>query len=269
MARVSPLDHGRIAQRIRSGERTIGSFAGLGSTVAAEVMAAAGMDWVLVDLEHGGGTEEQVGTVAATLGGYGAATFARVEQAERLRIGRVLDAGVAGVMLPRLSSAAEVASVMGHLAYPPTGDRGVATYNRSIRWGMDQDALRRADADVVCIVQIETLGALEDVDAIAALPGVDVLFIGPLDLSYALGTPLDFASAAFTDAVERVLAAARKHGKSAGILSADVSIASRRAEQGFTFLPVGSDSTLLAAAAGHVKDVLSQDATPTTLEENA
>lgn len=253
---LTPLDKGALAGRIRAGETTIGSFAGLGSTMAIEVLAAAGLDWILVDLEHGGGDEASIGNAAAAAGGYGAATLVRVETPDRIRIGRALDAGAAGVMLPRVSSAAEVTEIIPHLHYPPLGDRGVATYNRSLRWGMDKAGLETSNDEVLTIVQIETVGALAEVDDIAALDAVDVLFVGPLDLSYALGVPLDFNAQVFQDALETVLAAARKHGKSAGILSANAAIAATRAEQGFTFLPVGSDSTLLADTAAAVVSAL-------------
>jgi 4-hydroxy-2-oxoheptanedioate aldolase len=260
MARVNtsptPLDKGALAKRIRAGETTIGSFAGLGSTMAIEVLAAAGLDWILVDLEHGGGDEASIGDAAAAAGGYGAATLVRVEIPDRIRIGRALDAGAAGVMLPRVSSAAEVAEIIPHLHYPPLGDRGVATYNRSLRWGMDKAGLETSNDEVLTIVQIETAGALAEVDDIAALDAVDVLFVGPLDLSYALGVPLDFNAPVFRDALDTVVAAARRHGKSAGILSADSAVATTRAEQGFTFLPVGSDSTLLADTAAAVVSTL-------------
>lgn len=253
---LTPLDKGALAKRIRAGEMTVGSFAGLGSTMAIEVLAAAGLDWVLVDLEHGGGDEASIGDAAAAAGGYGTATLVRVETPDRIRIGRALDAGAAGVMLPRVSSAAEVADIIPHLHYPPLGDRGVATYNRSLRWGMDKAALETSNDEVLTIVQIETTGALAEADDIASLDAVDVLFVGPLDLSYALGVPLDFEAPAFRDALDTVVAAARRHGKSAGILSANAAVAATRAEQGFTFLPVGSDSTLLADTAAAVVSTL-------------
>ena len=253
---LTPLDKGALAKRIRAGEMTVGSFAGLGSIMAIEVLAAAGLDWVLVDLEHGGGDEASIGDAAAAAGGYGTATLVRVETPDRIRIGRALDAGAAGVMLPRVSSAAEVADIIPHLHYPPLGDRGVATYNRSLRWGMDKAGLTTSNDEVLTIVQIETADALAEVDDIAALDAVDVLFVGPLDLSYALGVPLDFDAPVFRDALEAVVTAARKHGKSAGILSADAAAAKTRAAQGFTFLPVGSDSTLLADTAAAVVSTL-------------
>src|SRR5699024_4556216 len=115
---LTPLDKGALAKRIRAGEMTVGSFAGLGSTMAVEVLAAAGLDWILVDLEHGGGDEASIGDAVAAAGGYGAAALVRVETPDRIRIGRALDAGAAGIMLPRVNSAAEVAQIVPHLHYP-------------------------------------------------------------------------------------------------------------------------------------------------------
>ncbi|WP_178945311.1 HpcH/HpaI aldolase/citrate lyase family protein [Kocuria sp. TGY1127_2] len=250
--RSTPLDQGKLARRIRSGELTHGAFCGMGHPASAEIMAVSGLDWVLLDLEHGGSDESHIGQVVASTGGYGTATLVRVESLERIRIGRALDAGAAGIMLPRINDAIQVEETLCYFRYPPQGMRGVATYNRSVRWGLDTGALDTANSEALCIVQIETLGALNEVEEIAALDGVDVLFIGPLDLSYALGTPRNFESEEFKDAVDRVLNAARKAGISAGILSANTDVAEKRAAQGFTFLPVGSDSTLLANAARDV-----------------
>ncbi|KAA9394393.1 2,4-dihydroxyhept-2-ene-1,7-dioic acid aldolase [Kocuria coralli] len=245
---AGPLDQGAVRRRIRGGGITSGCFAGMASPMAVEVMAAAGVDWVVLDLEHGGGGEEQVGPAVVAAGAYGASVLVRVETPERLRIGRVLDAGAAGVMIPRVESAEQVRSIMRHLRYPPRGDRGVATYNRSIRWGLDKEALAQADDRVTTIVQIETLQALAEADEIAAIDGVDVLFVGPLDLSYAVGHPVDFEAPEFTEALARVLAAAERHQVAAGILCPGPEVAARRRREGFRFLAVGSDSTLLAAA---------------------
>jgi 2-keto-3-deoxy-L-rhamnonate aldolase RhmA len=128
---TSPLNRGRLRSSLAAGKPTVGTFVGAASAVTAEVCAAVGADWVLLDLEHGAGGEEQVGPVVLAAGAYGVPTVVRVESAERIRLGRVLDLGAAGVMLPRLDTAAEVAKALRHLRYPPDGDRGVATYNRA------------------------------------------------------------------------------------------------------------------------------------------
>jgi 4-hydroxy-2-oxoheptanedioate aldolase len=243
-----PLNHGALAAVVRSGTATLGTFIGGASPVAAEVCAAAGVDWVLLDLEHGAGGEEQVRDVVPAAGSYGVPTVVRVESAARIRMGRVLDAGAAGIMLPRMNTVEEVAEAVLHLRYPPAGDRGVATYNRACRFGLDPGALDRANAEVLGVVQIESATAVGNAEAIAALDGVDVLFVGPRDLSHDLGVPGDLTAPAFTEALERVLAAGRKHGKACGLLVNDGTAAAQRLEQGWAFVGIGSDSTLLAAA---------------------
>src|SRR5919107_5091054 len=164
----SPLDRGRLRARLAAGQGTLGTFVGAASPVTAEACAAAGADWLVLDLEHGSGGEEQVRDVIPAAGAYGVPTVVRVETGERIRLGRVLDLGAAGIMLPRLRSAAEVGEAVAHLRYPPRGDRGVATYNRACRFGLDPGALDRADAEVLGVVQIESAAAVAQADAIAA-----------------------------------------------------------------------------------------------------
>jgi 2-dehydro-3-deoxyglucarate aldolase/4-hydroxy-2-oxoheptanedioate aldolase len=231
-----------------AGETTLGTFVGTASPVTAEVCAAAGVDWIVLDLEHGSGGEEQVRDVVPAVGAYGVPTVVRVESAARIRLGRVLDLGAAGVMLPRMESAAEVAEALRHLRYPPDGDRGVATYNRACRFGLDPGALDRADDEILTVVQIESARAIEQIGAIAALEGVDVLFVGPRDLSHDLGVPGDTGAPAFVDAVGLVREAAARHGKACGLLVPDGAAAAARRAEGWTFVAIGSDTTLLASA---------------------
>ena len=245
---AGPLNHGALAAAVRSGTPTLGTFIGTASPLAAEVCAAAGVDWVLLDLEHGAGGEEQIRDVVPAAGSYGVPTVVRVESAARIRMGRVLDSGAAGIMLPRLNTVDEVAEAIRHLRYPPAGDRGVATYNRACRFGLDPGALDRANAEVLGVVQVESATAVGDADQIAGLDGVDVLFVGPRDLSHDLGVPGDLTAPAFIEAIEHVLAACRRHGKACGLLVTDGAAAARRLEQGWSFVAIGSDTTLLATA---------------------
>ena len=112
-ALVSPLNHGALAAAVRSGTPTLGTFIGSASPIAAEVCAAAGVDWVLLDLEHGAGGEEQVRDVVPAAGSYGVPTVVRVESAARIRMGRVLDSGAAGIMLPRMRAADSTRTTVG------------------------------------------------------------------------------------------------------------------------------------------------------------
>jgi 4-hydroxy-2-oxoheptanedioate aldolase len=247
-AGLSPLDRGRLRARLATGQATLGTFVGAASPVTAEACAAAGVAWLVLDLEHGSGGEEQVRDVVPAAGAYGVPTVVRVESAARIRIGRVLDLGAAGVMLPRMDTAEEVAEAVRHLRYPPAGDRGVATYNRACRFGLDPGALARANAEVLGVVQVESASAVEQVDQIAAVDGVDVLFVGPQDLSHNLGVPGHLEAAPYLAAVERVRAAAAQHGKACGLLVRDGATAAARQADGWTFVAIGSDTTLLAAA---------------------
>ncbi|GAA2473749.1 HpcH/HpaI aldolase family protein [Terrabacter carboxydivorans] len=246
--RPGPLDHGALSRAVRRGATSIGTFLGTASAVTAEVCAASGFDWLLLDLEHGSGGEEQVRDVVPVAGAYGVPTVVRVETDARIRMGRVLDNGAAGIMLPRMDSASQVREALRHLRFPPHGDRGVATYNRACRFGLDPGALDRADEEILVVVQIESAAAVAAADEIAALDGVDVLFIGPRDLSHDLGVPGDTTAPAFVEALETVLAAGKRHGRACGLLVNDGAAAAERLAQGWTFVAIGSDATLLAAA---------------------
>jgi 4-hydroxy-2-oxoheptanedioate aldolase len=242
------LDRGDLRRRLAHGEVTHGTFLGAATPVIAEVCAAAGVDWVLLDLEHGAGGEEQARDVIAAAASYSVPTVVRVESTERIRAGRLLDLGAAGIMFPRIDSAADAAACVRHLRYPPAGDRGVATYNRMCRYGLDPAALDRSDDDVLGVVQIETRAALDAVEDIAALDGVDVLFVGPRDLSHALDVPGETQAPVYVAALDRVLAAAKGNGKAAGLLVPDGAAAAGLAAAGWQFLAIGSDTTLLAGA---------------------
>lgn len=245
---ASPLDQGRLKARLAAGEATFGIFVGGASSIVAEACAAAGVDWLLLDLEHGAGGEEQLGTTIPASSSYGVPTVVRTESAERIRAGRILDQGAAGVMFPRIGSAEEAGAVVRALRYPPLGERGVATYNRACRFGLDPAALDHADGDTLGVIQIETLSALQSVEQIAAVDGVDVLFVGPRDLSHALGVPGDTSAPVYVEALARVRAAATAHGKAAGLLVSDGAAAARYAADGWRFIAIGSDTTILAQA---------------------
>jgi 4-hydroxy-2-oxoheptanedioate aldolase len=222
-------------ERLAAGETLVGTFLNLGSPVAAEVCSHAGFDWLLVDLEHGAGTEAALIPSLQAIGGRCAA-LVRIEVNARPRFARALDSGADGVMVPRVESAADAVEAIASMRYPPRGIRGVAHMNRGKRWGLGGD-----ETDALCVIQIETPGAVDDAAAIAAADGVDVLFVGPSDLGAALGT---------TDLpLERVLDAAQRHGKTAGILARTREDGERYIEQGFRFVGIGSDSLFLARSA--------------------
>jgi 2-dehydro-3-deoxyglucarate aldolase/4-hydroxy-2-oxoheptanedioate aldolase len=236
--------------RVLAGETLLGLFLDLCSPASAELCGSAGYDWLLVDLEHGAGTEADLPAMLMAIESTGAAGLVRPQSGERLRIGRALDMGATGIMVPRMQSAAEVAEAVTYLRYPPTGVRGVALRTRGAGLGTVAHAdVGQINDKIVGIVQIESAGALHEADAIAATDGVDVLFVGPADLSHSLGVPGQFGHESYLAAIETVLEACRAHGKSPGILLYDLPVIPRYLEWGFKFVGIGADGALVAAGA--------------------
>ncbi len=240
---------GRLRERLSGGETLIGTFLNLGSTVSAEICGAAGFDWALVDLEHGSGTEGDLVSQLQALATTEASGLVRVESHERSRIGRALDSGAAGVMAPRVDSADQARLVVSSTRYPPAGTRGVALMNRAAGFGARVGMLRQADEMVLVVVQIESPAAVADARAIAGVEGVDVLFVGPSDLSHALGCFGRFDDERFAEAVHAVAAACRESGKTAGVLAGSPADAQRYLAEGYRFVGVSGDGGFLAKGA--------------------
>jgi 4-hydroxy-2-oxoheptanedioate aldolase len=245
-----PFDRS-FRDRTLAGESLFGLFLDLSAPASAELCAAAGYDWLLVDLEHGAGTEaDLLGMLHAIEVGGRATPLVRPQSGERIRIGRALDLGARGVMVPRLDAADQAREAVTYLRYPPDGIRGVATRVRGAGLGAVAHAdVKRLNERVVGIIQIESAGGLRDADAIAAIDGVDVLFVGPADLSHSLGIPGQFQHADYLGALDRVVAACRAHGKAAGILVYDPAVVPGLIERGFTFVGIGADGAFVADGA--------------------
>ena len=223
-----------------------GAWAGLGSPAAAELLGRSGLDWVLVDLEHGAATESELVAHLTAIEITGTVALVRPQSGERLRIGRALDLGAAGIVVPRLDSVAEVREAVTFLRYPPGGTRGVALLTRGGRLGaVNHAGVAAINDDIVGIVQIESPGALEAADEIAAVDGVDVLFVGPADLSHSLGVPGQFGHERYQAALRRVVDACRAHGKAAGILLYDPASFRPHLDLGYTFVGLGADNSFV------------------------
>lgn len=231
-----------LRRRILAGETLFGAWASLASPGSAELLGRAGYDWVVVDMEHGYTTESELLAHLTAIEGSGSVALVRPQSGERLRIGRALDMGAAGIVVPRLDTAEQVREAVTFLRYPPTGQRGVALLTRGARLGTVSHAgVAALNDDIVGIVQIESPSALEAADDLAAIDGVDVLFVGPADLSHSLGIPGQFANATYQDALKKVVAACRAHGKAPGILLYDHASFRPHLDLGFTFVGLGAD----------------------------
>ncbi len=165
-----------------------GSWVNLGSLVSAEIMGMAGFDWLLIDLEHGAGNDTTMYQQLQVLESTDAIPVVRTEELSKPKVQRILDAGAKGIMFPQIQNKEEAALAVSMMYYPPAGIRGMAKMVRATGFGKNADEyIAKLDQHLVCVIQIENINAVKEIDAIAAIPGVDVLFVGPSDLSLALG----------------------------------------------------------------------------------
>jgi len=233
-------------QALSRRERQVGLWCGLANPIAAEILAGAGFDWIVLDGEH---APNDILTLLPQLqamrGGTAEPVF-RVPWNEPVIIKRALDVGARSLLVPFVQNADEARKAVAAARYPPLGIRGVAVSTRATDYGRIQNYLPNAHLDTCVLVQIETKAALEQIEAIAAVEGVDGIFIGPSDLSATsghLGNPKHpDMQAAIRDAAARIRAA----GKSAGTLTANADDAEALFEAGFNFTAVGSDVGVLA-----------------------
>jgi len=246
-----------LKQRINAGETVLGCFLNLGSSLTAEIMGRAGFDFAVIDLEHGSGTEADVLPQLQALEATPTGVIVRVESHERQRAHRVLDLGAEGIMFPRVDTAADATRAVAGLRYPPQGVRGVATANRACEFGVTaRQYMAATSSTLLGVVQIESEAALAAADAIAAVDGADVLFVGPMDLTQSLGILGQFDHPRYDEALATVAAAALRHGKSLGVLMARPEDFDRYHGLGFRFIACGSDGTLLNAGARRQVELL-------------
>jgi 4-hydroxy-2-oxoheptanedioate aldolase len=248
---------GAFRKRVLSHDWVTGTFLTLGSSVTTEIAGSAGFDWILIDHEHGPGGEEtllhQLQAAAATP----AVPIVRIAANEAPRFKRVLDAGAQGVMVPYVNTEAEGRAAVAAMRYPPRGTRGVAKVLRASGYGQDfEDYYLHAHDWIVLVAQIETPEAVDHARAIAAVDGVDVLFVGPTDLTYNLGIRDQFDNPAYIDAQKRVVAAAKGAGKAAGILINNPALVERSRDLGFTFVALGSDGGTVASGIRQIASTL-------------
>jgi 2-keto-3-deoxy-L-rhamnonate aldolase RhmA len=242
---------------LRAGRPAIGAWLQLHSPPAARLLAAQGLfDWLLVDFEH---TPVDPTTAAVILGSVADVSGGRVTPLARVATGsaaaiqHALDAGAQGVIVPMVRDAAEVRAAARCARFPPLGDRGAGGLSAHLGFGVPRNEyVEKANAQILFGVQIETRGAVDDVERILDVPGVDLCFIGPNDLHLALGCPARFWSEepAFLRAVARVRAACAARGTPLGTLCKDAASARARLAEGFTFLGLGSDAHFMLTAAG-------------------
>jgi 2-keto-3-deoxy-L-rhamnonate aldolase RhmA len=232
---------------------TIGTWSTLGNDLALQILGNAGFDWVLIDMEHGPVPFSAMQLGVTALCTTPAAPIVRVTWNESALIQAALDSGAYGVLVPMVESGEGARRAVRDARYPPLGSRSRGGLRAPFAFGTDPVTYgRSADGATLLMVQIETVAALESLDEIAAVDGVDVLFVGPSDLATSWGVwPIDMTRMPddYAAAIARVPTVARAHGKHAGILTYSPQVAQACIALGYTFVGVHSDATLLQDAA--------------------
>src|SRR5882672_9768428 len=228
-------------QAVREGRTQIGLWCSLCSNVAAEVIADAGFDWILIDTEHAPNELPMVFSQLQALVGGTAAPVVRPAWNDLVLMKRLLDVGVQNLLIPYVQTVEEARAAVAATRYPPQGVRGVAVAHRANRYGRVKDYLPRIGDQICVLVQIETRLAVDNLEAIAAVEGVDGLFIGPSDLAADLGHLGDYGHPEVRAAIEDAMKRIRKAGKAPGILSPLEADARYWLSHGCVVLAVGSD----------------------------
>jgi 4-hydroxy-2-oxoheptanedioate aldolase len=243
---IDDLPRNDFKRALAAGAPQIGLWLSMTSPVATEVVAGAGFDWMLVDMEHSANDlVEVVAHLRAAVGGS-AEPVVRVPWNEPVMVKRVLDIGARSLLFPFVQSAEEARRAVAATRYPPKGIRGVAGTTRANRYGRVKDYAKRVEDELCVLVQVETQQALGEIEAIAAVDGVDGLFIGPADLSASMGHVGNWQRPEIWHAIVSAGERIRKAGKAPGFLSAREDECRAVLAAGFQFVAVGSDIGILA-----------------------
>ncbi|KAL5358075.1 Phosphoenolpyruvate/pyruvate domain-containing protein [Aspergillus floccosus] len=252
----------RVKQVLREGNRAaLGVWQLLPGSNLARTLARSGYDWVLVDCEHGNIDDAAMHESVPAIASYGVSPIVRIPDLHSWMIKRALDAGAHGLLAPLIRSVEDARSFVEAARFPPQGKRGFGSPFAMDRFGFDLTAnqyLEQANANILLSVQVETQEALDNVDAIAAVDGIDLLFVGPFDLGNSIGFPVQngVIGPELEQAIHRIMVAAHKAKKKAGIYCSNGKQAKHYVEAGFDFVNVLTDvGALSASLAGELQVV--------------
>ena len=234
---------------LKAGKAQIGLWSSLSSNYSVEVIAGAGFDWLLLDTEHSPNDLESLLTQLQAAAPYATHPVVRVPWNDMVVIKRVLDIGAQSLLVPYVSTPEEAAAAVSYTRYPPAGVRGVAGTTRASRFGRVKDYAKRAHEEICLLVQLETQRALDNLEAICAVEGIDGVFIGPADLHASLGHTGEIANPEVKPLIDEAIRRIRKCGRSPGILTPSEADARHWLGCGALFVAVGADVGILARGA--------------------
>ena len=240
----------RFKARLLQGDLQIGCWLALADPYGAELCAGAGFDWLLIDAEHAPNDNRSILSQLQAMAPYDSQPVVRPPVGESWMIKQLLDLGVETLLVPMVETASQAAAIVAATRYPPHGIRGVGSaIARASRWGRDETYLASANERMCVLLQIESRTGLDNLEAIAAVPGVDGVFIGPADLSASMGFLGNPGADEMVIAIEGAIGRIRQTGCAPGILSTDPTTARNYIDLGCRFVAVGVDTVLLAGAA--------------------
>lgn len=241
------VSHNQVKRALKAGKPSLGSWVMIGHQASAEILAGAGFEWITVDMEHTSIGYETLPVLVEAIRSRGPQAFVRVEANDPAVIKRVLDCGAGGVIVPLVNSAAEAEAAVLSARYPPAGFRGVSL-GRASEYGANfDDYFRSSNEEVLVVAQIEHYKAVEAIDEIMAVEGLDAVFLGPYDLSGSMGIVGQFDHPRMREARRRVLEAGRAAGKAVGIHEVRPQAQAVRAvlDEGFTLVACSLDTIFL------------------------
>ena len=230
---------------ILAGRHQVGLWCMIPDSFVTEALAGAGFDWMLLDTEHSPADVLTVLPQLQAAAAYNVSTVVRPAANDPVLIKRLLDGGAQSLLIPYVQSVAEAEAAVAAVRYPPEGIRGVAGLTRASRFGRVAGYAKRAAEEICLLVQVETRKSLDAIEDIAAVDGVDGIFIGPGDLSASLGHPGELFHPEVVAAVEGAISRVAAAGKPAGVLTYDLDFARRCMELGTLFTAVGADLAIL------------------------
>ncbi|MGO4737193.1 4-hydroxy-2-oxoheptanedioate aldolase [Bosea sp. 2KB_26] len=233
---------------LNEGRHQLGLWCSLPGAYAAEAVAGSGFDWLLFDTEHSPGDPLTVLAQLQAVAPYPVSAVVRPASNDAVLIKRFLDFGAQTLLIPYVQNAEEAKAAVAAMRYPPAGIRGVSGVTRATRFGRVANYGKRAEEELCLLVQIETQEALDNLEAIASVDGVDGVFIGPADLAASLGHVGEPGHPSVTALIEKAIGRIRACGKPAGILTPDTAFAARCIELGTLFTAVGVDAAMLVKA---------------------
>ena len=252
----------RVQEKFMKKELSVGTFTQLNSATAVECLGQTGLDYVLIDTEHTAVGIDFLTAAITAADAAGLVPLVRINDITRSKVLQPLDYGAQGLIIPAVETVEEVRRLVEYAKFPPLGNRGFCP-TRDGKWGYDEASqagtdvyFDRCNRETLLIPQCETRGCLEHIEEILSMDGVDGIFVGPFDLSIALGHPMEFDCPEMRAALDRILAACKKYNKMSFIFCGDAQTARKRASEGYDSVTTGLDAlTLIESYRAMVRDI--------------